>query len=103
LVLSAATLGLQIEWIEGVLGDEIANKSLPPKMEDANLSSGVKGCWRAHMDAYHAYVFPCRGRIVRTRQYQCNGYLECEGWPQLVGLFASDTGEKAAYVWVAMY
>ncbi|KAF1988240.1 glycosyltransferase family 25 protein [Aulographum hederae CBS 113979] len=56
LTLAAATTNLSIDWIDGIKGEDVSDKSLPPGMFEANLPAGPKGCWRAHLNAWQTIV-----------------------------------------------
>jgi hypothetical protein len=53
--LSAAVSNLQLDWIDGVSGDDVLEKALPPG-DHKSISLGNKGSWRAHMNALQASV-----------------------------------------------
>jgi hypothetical protein len=48
--LAAAFTGLDVEFVDGIIGSEISPKSLPNGAIAANLSLGGLGNWRAHMN-----------------------------------------------------
>ncbi|KAK4124054.1 glycosyltransferase family 25 protein [Parathielavia appendiculata] len=52
LALQAAPSGLEIEFIDGVLGKDVPDKAISKTSPDSQrLSDGVISCWRAHMNA----------------------------------------------------
>ncbi|KAF1988739.1 glycosyltransferase family 25 protein [Aulographum hederae CBS 113979] len=51
LSIAGATTGLKLSWIDGVRGEDVDERVLPPGGKEANLPSGKKGCWRSHMNA----------------------------------------------------
>lgn len=53
--LSAVVSNLQLNWIDGVSGDDVLEKALPPG-DHKFISPGSKGSWRAHMNALQAIV-----------------------------------------------
>nr|POE85450.1 hypothetical protein CFP56_43766 [Quercus suber] len=55
-VLAAALSGLEIEFIDGVFGDDVPNSALPPEWADRQPTSKEKGSWRAHMNAIQQIV-----------------------------------------------
>lgn len=56
LTLAAATSDISIDYIDGVPGDKVLDKVLPPDSSREKLGNGNIGSWRAHMDAIHAVV-----------------------------------------------
>lgn len=50
LILASALSDMHVDFIEGVHGDTISNKALPPGGH-ANLGPSHFGAWRAHMNA----------------------------------------------------
>lgn len=50
LSLAAAFSEINLDWIDGVSGDAVFEKALPPG-DRINLSTGARGSWRAHMNA----------------------------------------------------
>jgi hypothetical protein len=48
--LAAVLSGLSFEFVDGVQGDEILDKVLPPGGAEQRYVSGIKGCWRSHMN-----------------------------------------------------
>ncbi|KAK5949975.1 hypothetical protein OHC33_008936 [Knufia fluminis] len=55
LVLAAAVSGIELDFVDGVLGKDVADKVLPPSHVD-DLNAGTKGAWRAHMNALSRVV-----------------------------------------------
>jgi len=55
--LSVAVSNLQLNWIDGVSGDDVLEKALPLGGHKF-ISPGNKGNWRAHMNALQASVLP---------------------------------------------
>ena len=55
--LSAAVSNLQLDWIDGVSGDDILEKALSPR-DHKFISLGNKGSRRAHMNALKRQYFP---------------------------------------------
>lgn len=51
MALQAAVTNLEIEFIDGVRGSDVADNALPPHRDHDRLGDPVIGCWRAHMDA----------------------------------------------------
>jgi hypothetical protein len=49
--LAAALSDIKVEYVDGVDGQEVADKALPPGTVDLNIQNGTKGSWRAHMNA----------------------------------------------------
>ncbi|CAG8949002.1 hypothetical protein HYFRA_00002130 [Hymenoscyphus fraxineus] len=56
--LAAAVSNFQIDFIEGVGGGSVPDNALPPEgsKESVNLSKGVRGSWRSHMNALQDIV-----------------------------------------------
>lgn len=54
-MLAAAVSSLDLEFVDGVLGEKVATKVLPPSHAD-DLNSGTLGAWRAHMNAISRVV-----------------------------------------------
>ncbi|OLN88165.1 hypothetical protein CCHL11_00366 [Colletotrichum chlorophyti] len=42
---------MEIEFIDGVLGDVVPDKAVPKTSEHDRLNNGAVGCWRGHMNA----------------------------------------------------
>ena len=55
MVLTAALTNISVEWVEGVKGDDVPDKVLPPGDSKKNLRAGDIGAWRAHINALTAY------------------------------------------------
>jgi hypothetical protein len=51
IALAAAFTGLDIDIIDGVDGNSVPAKALPPDSAAAHLSPGSIGSWRAHLNA----------------------------------------------------
>jgi hypothetical protein len=54
IVLTAALSNISIEWVEGVTGDQVPDKVLPPGDSKKNLRAGDIGAWRGHINALTA-------------------------------------------------
>jgi GR25 family glycosyltransferase involved in LPS biosynthesis len=55
LILIAALSGIQVIFSNGVSGQDVEDKALPPDTSP-DISTGAKGCWRAHMNAVKTVV-----------------------------------------------
>lgn len=56
MVLAAAVSNLQLEWVDGVMGEDIPDKVLPPGDARAHMGNGTIGAWRAHLNAIRTSV-----------------------------------------------
>ncbi|KAF3807720.1 hypothetical protein GCG54_00007453 [Colletotrichum gloeosporioides] len=56
-LLQAALSDMEIEFVDGVPGDQVPDKAIPKTSEHDKLNHGAIGCWRGHMNAL--------GEIVR--------------------------------------
>lgn len=58
MALAAAVSNLTLEWVDGVDGDTVEERVLPPGERPRHKSSdvAVRGSWRAHMNALHRVV-----------------------------------------------
>lgn len=56
MVLAAALSGLEIEFIDGILGPTVLDKAIPQGPESTRLPEPVIGSWRGHMNAIHEIV-----------------------------------------------
>jgi len=54
--LAAALTNISVEYIDGVRGDEVVNKSLPYGQEERKMPEPMLGSWRAHMNAIRTIV-----------------------------------------------
>lgn len=54
LVLAAASSGLDLEFVDGVDGDDVIEKALPPTK--GNVAKGALGAWRAHANILRKWV-----------------------------------------------
>lgn len=50
MTLAGALTYINFDWIDGVAGEQVPDKVLPPDSLDHNISKGNKGSWRAHMN-----------------------------------------------------
>ncbi len=50
MTLAGALTGVKFDWINGVTGDEVSDKVLPPDSLKSNIGKGNRGSWRAHMN-----------------------------------------------------
>lgn len=67
--LAAVLTGIKVDWVPGVEGAQVKDKVLPPGGAEHNVSGGVKGCWRAHMNTLY--------RFVTIRQLAPQFSIEC--------------------------
>ncbi|KAK8123118.1 hypothetical protein PG984_011788 [Apiospora sp. TS-2023a] len=58
MVLAAAVSNLTLEWVDGVDGDTVEERVLPPgdRRKHKSSDAAVRGSWRAHMNALHRVV-----------------------------------------------
>jgi GR25 family glycosyltransferase involved in LPS biosynthesis len=56
MVLQAAVLNIELEFIDAPKGEEVAEKAIPMDETSEHLEGGALGCWRGHMDAIHEYA-----------------------------------------------
>jgi hypothetical protein len=54
MALSADVSNLEIEFRDGVKGDEVPDKAIPKYMN--RIKDDEIGCWRAHMNVIQEYV-----------------------------------------------
>jgi GR25 family glycosyltransferase involved in LPS biosynthesis len=56
-MLSAKLMNIDIEFIDGVLGKDVLEKTIPQTKEwiDAHFPAKI-GCWRSHMNVMQEYV-----------------------------------------------
>ena len=54
--LMATATGIELSFIDGVRGEDVPDKVLPPGAEKLLLSAGSRGNWRAHMDALNGVI-----------------------------------------------
>ena len=57
MALTAQMSNVDLEWVDGVKGEEVLDKVLPPGGSRKNLRPTEIGYWRAHMNAIAKYVF----------------------------------------------
>ena len=51
IALAAAVSDMSLNWVDGVNGESVLDKVLPPGMAREHLNSGGIGSWRAHLNA----------------------------------------------------
>lgn len=56
ITLAAATSNMKLEFVDGVTGDIIKEAAYPPPQENLQLSVGIRGSWRTHMNALQRVV-----------------------------------------------
>lgn len=56
MLLQAAVSNMQIEFLDGVKGDDISEKAIPLDDTGEHLGPANLGSWRAHMNVIHEYV-----------------------------------------------
>lgn len=56
MALASSLTGFDIEWIDGVRGQDIPDKAVPFGVDRARLMETNLGSWRAHMNAIRRYV-----------------------------------------------
>jgi GR25 family glycosyltransferase involved in LPS biosynthesis len=49
-LLASKVSGIDVQWVEGVLGDGVSGKALPMANLTSTTKVGVIGCWRSHMN-----------------------------------------------------
>lgn len=54
--LAASHSGMSVNFVDGVDAEKIHEKAYPPGRAERGLSKGLKGSWRAHMNALREYV-----------------------------------------------
>jgi hypothetical protein len=54
LALMSTLNGLELEYIDGKTGNEVADKALPPPASHISQLSGNLGSWRGHLNAIRA-------------------------------------------------
>lgn len=59
LTLAAAATGMRIEFIDGMHGEDVIDKALPPNNQEhrAGLNEGTIGAWRSHANLLQKWVF----------------------------------------------
>ena len=56
MLLQAAISNIEIEFVDGVSGDDVLEKAVPMDESEEHLKAGNLGSWRAHMNAVAEYV-----------------------------------------------
>jgi hypothetical protein len=51
MVLSAALSNIEFEFVDGVLGENVENKTIPAGPGHNRMPNPIIGCWRGHMNA----------------------------------------------------
>lgn len=55
LALTSALTGFNVEWVDGVRGESIADKAVPFRVDRKKLMETNLGSWRGHMNAVRRY------------------------------------------------
>ena len=64
MILSAALSNLEIEFVDGVLGEDVVDSAIPSLDESPRkLGNTSIGSWRAHMNAIQEFVYTARTNI----------------------------------------
>lgn len=59
LALAAAHTGFEINFVDGIRGDDVPEKALPPHdYPNGGLNGGTLGAWRTHSNILREYVLP---------------------------------------------
>ncbi|KAK0644380.1 hypothetical protein B0T16DRAFT_378419 [Cercophora newfieldiana] len=56
MTLAAALSEIDVTWVDGVAGKDVADKVMPDDSFDKGIARGNKGSWRAHMNALQMVV-----------------------------------------------
>ena len=64
MVLGAALSNLEIEFIDGVLGNTVVDKAVPLNPGQERLPNALVGSWRAHMNAIQESVVTCPSSLL---------------------------------------
>ena len=60
MLLTATLSGLDLNWIDGLVGKTILEKVLPPPAAQKHFKPGNIGSWRAHLNAIATFVHQSR-------------------------------------------
>lgn len=58
MVLQAGISDVEIEFIDGVTGDSVPDKAIPPSRDHGRPATATLGSWRAHMNAIQESASP---------------------------------------------
>lgn len=58
MTLGAALSNIDIEFVDGVLGQNVADKAIPTSPNHGRLHDPAIGSWRAHINAVQEWVGP---------------------------------------------
>lgn len=53
----AAVSGIKLHWVDGIMGDTVVDKALPPPATHKFRSANI-GSWRGHLNALQEYNPP---------------------------------------------
>ncbi|EFR03130.1 hypothetical protein MGYG_06124 [Nannizzia gypsea CBS 118893] len=56
LVLMAALSGIKLHWIDGIMGETVLDRALPPPASHKTMKNANIGSWRAHINALQDMV-----------------------------------------------
>lgn len=65
MALASSLTGFDVEWVDGVRGEDVSNKAVPFRVDRKKLTEANLGQWRGHMNAvrrYEAQIAPCMTR-----------------------------------------
>ena len=60
LSLAGSLTDISFDYVDGVRGEAVVNKSLPHGQEERKFPEPMLGSWRAHMNAIRTYAPPFR-------------------------------------------
>lgn len=58
MVLQAALSNMEINFVDGVKGEDVSDKAIPQSVKHDRLRPASIGSWRAHMNAIQQYAYP---------------------------------------------
>ena len=58
LTLASSLTDMRFDFVDGVKGSDVVNKSLPHGQERRTFPEPMLGSWRAHMNAIRSYAGP---------------------------------------------